>query len=182
MPKVITAKRQEGEVDKAHEYIRTHILFPSGLLGLLAMVIGILALIYQLIMDTYALETFTYSSGLLLTGVLVGLGQTKYQQFLLREYPMYFANRMKTAAQRSTRKVKKTIAEVNIDHKGRGLIPLAYVIGMALFLGLSGLSVWSGALDAMAGFALPWAGFFWAKMFFWKGIISMPSKKGKVGK
>ena len=182
MPKVITAKRQEGEVDKAHEYIRTHILFPSGLLGLLAMVIGILALIYQLIVETYALETFTYSSGLLLTGVLIGLGQTKYQQFLLREYPMYFANRMKTAAQRSTRKAKKTVAEVTIDHKGRGLIPLCYLLGMGVFFGLSGLSVWSGALDAMAAFALPWAGFFWAKMFFWKGIIAMPTKKGKGGK
>ena len=182
MAKVITTKRLEGEVDKAHEYIRTHILFPSGLLGLLAMVVGILALIYQLIVGTYALETFTFSSGLLLLGVIVGWGLTKYQQFLLRDYPAYFASRMKTATQRSLRKAKKPVADVIIDHKGRGLIPLGYVIGIILFLGLSALCVMSGFLDGMAAFALPWAGFFWAKMFFWKGIISPTMKKGKSGK
>lgn len=182
MTKVITAKRREGEAEKAHEYIRTHILFPSGLLGLLAMVVGALALIYQLIVETYALETFLYSSGLLLSGVMVGFGQTKYQQFLLREYPAYFASRMKAAAQRSLRKIKKPASDVTIDHRGRGLVPLWYVIGIILFLGLSTLCVMSGFLDAVAAFAWPWAGFFWAKMFFWKGIIAPPTKKGKGSK
>lgn len=182
MAKVITTKRLEGKVDKAHDYIRTHILFPSGLLGLIAMVVGVLALLYQLIVGTYGWITFTYSSGLLLAGVVVGWGQTKYQQFLLREYPAYFASRMRTAGQRSLHKVKKSIPEVSIDHRGRGLIPLWYVLGIMIFIGLSVGGMLSGALDGLPAFALPWAGFFWAKMFFWKGVIAPPSKKGKGSK
>ena len=179
MAKVITTKRLEGEVEKAQDYVRTHILFPSGMLGLIAMVVGVLALLYQLIVGTYDLHTFTQSSGLLVVGMLIGWGQTKYHQFLLREFPTYFSSRMKSAAQRSLHRAKKQIADVTVSHKGRGLVPLWYVIGIVIFLGLSALSVNSGSLDAMAAFALPWAGFFWAKMFFWKGIIAQPGQKKK---
>ena len=51
---------------------------------------------------------------------------------------------------------------------------------LALAVGLAVLG--GGVVSALAGFALPWAGFFWAKMFFWKGIIQMPTKKGKGGR
>ena len=179
MGKVITTKRLEGELDKAQDYVRTHILFPSSLLGLIAMVVGVLGLLYQLILGTYGWETFTFSSGLLFLGVFVGWGQTTYQKYLLREYPAYFANRMKTAEVRSLRKMKKSASDVSIDHRGRGLIPLWYLLGILMFFGLSVVCVLSGALDGVPAFALPWAGFFWAKMFFWKGVIAPPTKQRK---
>ncbi len=182
MAKVITTKRLEGEVEKAQDYIRTHILFPSSLLGLIGMVVGVLGLLYQLILGTYGWETFTYSSGLLLSGIIVGWGQTKYQQFILRECPAHFASRRRTAGKRSLRKVKKSASEVSFEHRGRGLIPFWYALGILMFIGVSVACVWSGALDGLPAFALPWAGFFWAKMFFWKGVIAPPSKKGKSGK
>ena len=182
MAKVITTKRLESEVEKAHDYLRTHVLFPSGLLGLIAMVVGVLGLLYQLILGTYSWETFTFSSGLLFLGVVVGWGQTKYQQFLLREFPAHFASRMRTAGPRTLRKVKKAPPEVNVEHKGRGLIPFAYVLGIVLFIGLSIGAVFTGALDGLPAFALPWAGFFWAKMFFWKGIVAPTNKKGQRGR
>jgi hypothetical protein len=177
MPKIITAKRQEGESEKANEFVRTYILMPSSLLGLIAMVVGVLALGYQLLAGTYGWETFLYSSGLLVCGVLLGIGHTKYQQYLLREFPGYFANRMKTYAQRSLHKAKKTAADVEIEHRGRGLIPLCYVLGIGLLLGLSGLSVSTGFLDGLPAFFLPWAGYFWAKLFFWKGLVLAPRTK-----
>ncbi len=182
MAKVITTKRLEGGIDKAHDYIRTHILFPSSLLGLIAMVVGVLGLLYQLIMGTYRWETFTFSSGLLLLGVIVGWGVTKYQKFILREYPTFFSSRLRTGAQRSFRKMKKSTPEVSIDHRGRGLIPFFYLLGISTFVGLSVACIFSGALDGLPAFALPWAGFFWAKMFFWKGVIAPPSKIKKGGK
>jgi len=182
MAKVITNKRLEGDIDKAQDYIRTHILFPSSLLGLIAMVVGVLGLLYQLILGTYGWETFSFSSGLLLAGVILGWGVTKYQKFILREYPTYFSSRMKTAAQRSLRKLKKSAPDVSIDHRGRGLIPLWYLLGILTFIGLSVACIVSGALDGLPAFALPWAGFFWAKMFFWKGVIAPPSKIKKSGK
>ena len=182
MAKVITTKRLAGDIDKAHDYIRTHVLFPSSLLGLIAMVVGVLGLLYQLIMGTYGWETFSFSSGLLLIGVLLGWGVTKYQKFILREYPTFFSSRMRSGAQRSFRKMKKSTPEISIDHRGRGLIPLFYLLGILMFIGLSIACIYSGALDGIPAFALPWAGFFWAKMFFWKGVIATPSKVKKGGK
>ena len=58
MGKMITAKRKDNEGEQAQLYIKTHILFPAGLMGLLAMVIGIVALVYQLIIETYDEWTF----------------------------------------------------------------------------------------------------------------------------
>ena len=182
MAKVITAKRVESDIDKAHDYIRTHILFPSSLLGLIAMVVGVLGLLYQLIMGTYVLETFTFSSGLLLVGVSLGWGVTKYQKFILREYPTFFPSRVKTGAQRSFRKMKKAAPEVSLDHPGRGLVPVFYLLGIIALVGLSVYCVFVGVLDGLPAFALPWAGFFWAKMFFWKGVIAPPSKIKKGGR
>jgi hypothetical protein len=179
MPKVITARRQEDETDKAQEYVRTYILFPSSLLGLIAVVVGVIALGVQMWSGTYGWETFTYSSGLIVAGVLLGLMQTKYQQYLLREFPGYFANRMKAYTQRSLRKAKKAVSEIEIEHRGRGFVPLWYGLGILLVLTLSGLAVATGFLGPVAAFALPWAGYFWAKMFFWKGLVLPPGHRGR---
>ncbi len=179
MPKVITARRQDDETEKAQEFVRTYILFPSSLLGLIAIVVGVIALGFQLWSGTYGWETFTYSSGLIVAGVLLGLIQTKYQQYLLREFPGYFANRMKAYTQRSIRKAKKAVSDVSIEHRGRGLVPLWYLLGIVTFFTLSGFAVATGFLEPVAAIALPWAGYFWAKMFFWKGLVLPPGHKGK---
>ena len=179
MPKVITAKRLDDESDKAQEFVRTYILFPASLLGLITIVVGVIALGVQLWSGTYGWETFTYSSGLIVSGVLLGLIQTKYQQYLLREFPGYFANRMKAYTQRSIRKAKKAVSDITIEHRGRGLIPLGYLLGIIALLTLSGLAVITGFIEPVAAIVLPWAGYFWAKMFFWKGLVLPPGRKGK---
>jgi len=179
MAKIITVKRKEGEADRAQNYIRTRILFPSGLLGLLAMVIGIFALIYQLIIGTYDVFTFAQSTGLLVAGIILGWGQTSYHKFILREHPGFFASRMKNAGQRSLQRMKKQAAEVELEHPGRGLVPLFYCAGIALLIGLSVWSISSESLDYMAAFFLPWAGFFWGKLFSWRKIIPPTGKLAK---
>lgn len=179
MPKVITARRLDDESDKAQEFVRTYILFPASLLGLITIVVGVIALGVQLWSGTYGWETFTYSSGLIVSGVLLGLIQTKYQQYLLREFPGYFANRMKAYTQRSIRKAKKAVSDITIEHRGRGLIPLGYLLGIIALLTLSGLAVITGFIEPVAAIVLPWAGYFWAKMFFWKGLVLPPGRKGK---
>ena len=89
---------------------------------------------------------------------------------------------MRTATQRSVQKARKAAAESPVEHRGRGLIPLWYLLGIVVFIGLSIVTVFAGFVDPVPAFALPWAGYFWAKMFFWKGIILPPAKKGKKGK
>lgn len=179
MPKVITVKRKEGEAEKAQNYVRSHILFPAGLMGLLAIVIGVIALVYQLIIETYDVYTFGQSSGLIVAGILLGWGQTRYHKFILRYHPEFFASRMKMTGQRSLPRMKKQIGEVTLDHPGRGLVPLFYLLGIGLLIGLSVWSFSSGSLDYMAAFSLPWAGFFWGKLFSWRGIVDPPTRKTK---
>ena len=180
MGKIITAQRKENEAQLAENYIRTYILFPSGLLGLLAMIIGILALVYQLFVETYDEWTFIKSSGLMLAGILLGWGQTRYHRYLFRAFPEFWASRMRSSNSRGVqrlRKASKASAEVELQHAGRALVPVAYVLGIAGLIGLSAWSFSSGSLDYMAAFALPWAGFFWGKLFTWRSVI--PPLTGK---
>lgn len=179
MAKIITTKRKEGEFERAQNYIRTRILFPSGLLGLLAMVIGVFALIYQLIIGTYDTSTFAQSSGLLVAGIILGWGQTSYHKFILREHPEFFASRMQSAGQRSPHRMKKQPNEAELKHPGRGLVPFFYCAGIALLMGLSVWSISLESLDYMAAFFLPWAGFFWGKLFSWRKIIVPQGKSTK---
>lgn len=171
MGKIITAKRKENEAQLAENYIRTYILFPSGLLGLLAMIIGILALVYQLFIETYDEWTFAKSSGLMVAGIVLGWGQTRYHRYLFHEFPEFWAGRMRSSNARGTQRLKKVSAEVELRHAGRSLVPVAYVLGIGCLIGLSTWSFTSGSLDYMAAFALPWAGFFWAKLFTWRRVI-----------
>lgn len=178
MGKIITAQRKENVAQLAENYIRTYILFPSGLLGLLAMVIGVVALVYQLVIGTYDEWTFLTSSGLMVAGIVLGWGQTRYHRYLFRAFPEFWASRMRSSNTRGAQRFKKASTEVELQHTGRSLVPLAYVLGIG---GLIGLSVWSfnaGSLDYMAAFVLPWAGFFWGKLFTWRSVIPpLTSKK-----
>ncbi len=178
MGKIITAHRKENVAQLAENYIRTYILFPSGLLGLLAMIIGILALVYQLFLETYDEWTFITSSGLMVAGILLGWGQTRYHRYLFREFPEFWASRMRSSHTRGVQRLKKASVEVELQHAGRSLVPFAYVLGIGCLIGLSAWSLSSDSLDYMAAFALPWAGFFWGKLFTWRSVIPpLTSKK-----
>ncbi len=179
MGKIITVRRTEGEGDRAQQYVRSYILFPSGLMGLLTMVIGILSLVYQLIIETYNEMTFVQSSGLIFIGIVLGWGVTQYHKYILREHPAFFASRMKKMTQGGPPKPRKSTSEVELIHRGRSLVPLWYFIGISLLLGLSLWSMSTDSLDYMAAAALPWAGFFWGKLFSWRKVIPpiAPEKK-----
>jgi len=45
------------------------------------------------------------------------------------------------------------------------------MVGLAILLAGSMLSVLYGAVHPIAACFLPWAGFFWAKLFFWKSML-----------
>lgn len=171
MPKLVTLKRQESEVEKAHEYVKTHMLVPASVLGLVCVVSSAAALVYQFITETYGVRALEETTGLLAAGALLGWGQTRYHRYLLREFPGHFANRLRVFERTGTKKTKKDVAAVVLDHPGRSLVPLFYVLGVGVLLGLSGFSVAGGSVDKVAAFLMPWAGFFWAKLFFWRKVL-----------
>jgi hypothetical protein len=172
MPKIITSRRRESEYDKALEYVKGHILFPSGLLGLIFMVAGMASLAYQYMVISYGWRTFVESLGLLFMGGLFGWVQTRYHQYVLREYPGYFASRMRLYSRSGQRRLRKELPRWELVHQGRQWVPLAYILGIGLLLGISAWSAVVGQTYYLAAFLMPWAGFFWARMFFWRGVLT----------
>lgn len=175
MPKIITARRLGNETELARDYVKTHILFPSGLLGLIFMIAGTASLIYQYMGETYGWPTFIQSTGLLVMGGLLGWAQTRYHRYLLQEHPEHFAERQRVFTRAAHKRSRREAPAGPPAHRGQGLVPLYYVLGAMGLLGLSAAVVMRGQVFPIAAFLLPWAGFFWAKMFFWRGVI----KQGK---
>jgi hypothetical protein len=38
--------------------------------------------------------------------------------------------------------------------------------------GASAVTILYGNVDALPALLMPWAGFYWAKLFFWRGVVS----------
>jgi hypothetical protein len=177
MPKIITSRRREGMHDKALEYVKSHILFPSGLLGLIFMVSGMSALAYQFMALTYDAKTFLESVGLLAMGAVLGWVQTRYHQYVLRHDPGYFAERMRVYSKTGPKRHRRELSAPAVEHRGKRFIPLYYLLGVGFLVGASAWTAVVGSTYYVAAFLMPWAGFFWAKMFFWRGVLE--ELKGK---
>jgi hypothetical protein len=171
MPKLVTAKRLEGEQEKAREYVRSHILFPSSVLGLIFMLAGAGTLILQFVGDRYGWWTFLQSTGLIAFGALLGWGQTRYHRYLLINHPSHFANRMKPGAVKGKAATKAVLLPTS-DHPGRPWVPWLYAAGILGLFGAGALAVAVGQVYFAAGFTLPWAGFFWAKLYSWRDLFA----------
>lgn len=172
MAKLVKEWRSEDIRTQARQYVKTYILLPSGFLGLVCMLGGIGTLGYQLIAsDTYTWTTFTTSSALLLLGGLCGWLQTRYHRYLFETVPGVFAARMRTAVQRTQRKPKAETAAPSITHRGRALVPVAYVAGIGLLMGSSLWAIVYGSMDGVPAILMPWAGFYWSKLFFWRSVV-----------
>ena len=98
--------------------------------------------------------------------------QTRYHRYLFETVPEVFAARMRTAVQRSQRKAKPEPVVPAIHHHGRKLVPAAYLAGAGLLLGSSFWAISYGSMDPLPSVLMPWAGFHWSKLFFWRRVIS----------
>jgi hypothetical protein len=171
--KLVTVWRNEDIQAQARQYVRSYILFPSGLMGLVCMVAGIGSLGYQLIASsTYTWTTFLTSSGLIILGASCGWAQTRYHRYLLATVPEVFAARIRSAVTRNQKKKKGESAIPEIRHPGRQFVPVAYILAAALLLAASGWAMFDGSVDPVPAVLMPWAGFYWGKLFFWRGIVS----------
>ena len=172
MSKLVTVKQQEGQSAKATAYIKAYMLFPAGILGLISMVGGVGALGYQLIAtDTYSWDTFLQSSGLLMLGGVLGWLQTTYHRWILRHRPEVFAARMRQPMLKKSGRPKRDAGASQDSPSGSPWAPVAYMAGLVLLLFGSTIAVLYGAVYPVAAYFLPWAGFFWAKLFFWRTVL-----------
>ena len=79
---------------------------------------------------------------------------------------------MRTAVQRTQRKAKAEPLIPAIDHPGRKLVPVAYLAGIAVLVSSSFSGMVYGSMDALPAILMPWAGFYWGKLFFWRGMVN----------
>ena len=171
MPKIITAHHHETEQEKAREYVKTFILFPSSLLGLIFMVAGGAAVLYQFFTMSYGWRTFLETTALLVLGGVLGWAQTRYHRYVFANHPDHFAARVRSFARRGQKRGRKEAPSVPLEHRGRRYVPFAYAAGVLLIVAAASAVSMTGHSYALSAFFLPWAGFFWAKMFFWRGVL-----------
>jgi hypothetical protein len=171
MPKLVTVLRPEKIQEQARYYVRSYILFPAGVVGLVCMIGGIGSLGYQLLANhTYTWLTFLSSSVLLVIGAFCGWAQTRYHRYLFATFPEVYAARMRTAVVQRSKKAKAEPVP-SIDHPGRGFVPAISIAGAVLILGASASAIVRNDLDPLPALLMPWAGFYWAKLFGWRGVV-----------
>jgi len=172
MPKLVTVLRPEKIDEQARHYVRSHILLPAGTIGLISMVGGIGALGYQLLAShTYSWVTFLSSSILIAVGAACGLAQARYHRYLFKTFPEVYAAKLRTAVAQRTRKTKPEPDVPFIEHPGRGFVTAISIAGAVLIFGASAAAFMRGDLDLLPSVLVPWAGFFWAKLFCWRGVV-----------
>ncbi|HSL03906.1 MAG TPA: hypothetical protein VK901_10260 [Nitrospiraceae bacterium] len=172
MPKLVTVLRPEKIDEQARYYVRSHILLPAGTIGLVTMVGGVGALGYQLVANhTYSWVTFLSSSVLIAVGASYGFGQARYHRYLFKTFPEIYAAKMRTAVAQRNRKAKAEPEVPTIEHPGRGFVTGISIAGAALIFGASAAGFMYGDLDLLPALLVPWAGFYWAKLFCWRGVV-----------
>lgn len=172
MPKLINVHHPHHTMQQAQEYVKTHILLPSGLLGLVCVIGAVGGLGYQwLSIDSYTWDTFYQSSGLFMLGVGLGAALTLYQRYLLREFPEVLAARMKKGLNRQRGKLSKRLDATTIEHPGRQFVPLAYLLGVMILIGGTIAASAYGRVSVVAALLMPWAGFYWVRLFLWRRVI-----------
>jgi len=172
MPKLVTVLRP-GKIDEqARYYVRSHILLPAGTIGLICMVGGVGSLGYQLLVNhTYSWVTFLTSSILLAVGALCGWGQARYHRYLFTAFPEVYAARMRTAVAQRNRKGRAEPEVPTIEHPGRAFVTAISIAGATLIFGASAVAIIYGELDPIPAVIVPWAAFYWAKLFCWRGVV-----------
>jgi hypothetical protein len=172
MPKLVTVLRPEKIDEQARYYVRSHILLPAGTIGLISMVGGIGSLAYQLLVNhTYSWVTFLSSSVLIAVGASCGFAQARYHRYLFKTFPEVYAAKMRTAVAQRSRKAKAEPEVPTIEHPGRGFVTALSIAGAALLFSSSAAAYMYGDLDLLPALLVPWAGFYWAKLFCWRGVV-----------
>ncbi len=172
MPKLVTVLRPEKIEEQARNYIRSHILLPAGMVGLVCMIGGVGSLGYQLLVNhTYSWLTFLTSSALLVVGALCGWAQARYHRYLFTSFPEVYAARMRTAVAQRSKKAKAEPEVPPTEHPGRGFVTATSIAGAALIFGASVAAIVRGDLDPLPAVLVPWAAFYWAKLFSWRGVV-----------
>ena len=192
MPKLVTVLRPEKIEEQARDYVRSRILLPAGTIGLVCLVGGALfgpgywirmQVPLHLKDDSEPQPDLAVVKGrprdfrdhprsaLLVVGALCGWAQARYHRYLFTTFPQVYAARLRTAVAQQSKKAKAEPEVPSIEHPGRAFVTAISIAGAALIFSASAVAIIRGDLDPLPAVLVPWAGFYWAKLFCWRGVV-----------
>ena len=171
MPKILTARRREDERERARLYLKSRLMLPTIPLGMVTLLAGYADVVLMWIQDQLTPRALLGSTILFLCGAVWGWGHARYERYLLGTCPEYFARKQKLLnAAKEYKRVKRDVPATGPLHPGRRFALAMYVVGIASQAGIS--LYYLGHMGVYAAIFLPWAGYFNAKVIFWRSLFT----------
>jgi len=166
MVRIATVKKAKDERQKATQYIKAALIYPSAFLGLISLILGYGALIYLMIKGGF-LANIVYSSFVLLgLGVFLGWLQYRYQRFLFDSYPEYYAGKQRQNESIRSGQTRKVGVVEKPSHRGRKAVPYVYLAGYAA--AITTIVIYARELNSVSAIFLLLAGLYNARFLSWK--------------
>jgi len=171
MPKIVTAKRREGEIERARLYLKSRLMFPTIPLGMVALLAGYGGVAMMWFQDELTPGALLGSTLLFAFGAVLGWAHARYERYLVQACPEYLAQKHKfLQAVKELKRAKRDVPSAPPDHGRRRLVLAAYAVGLCAQLGIT--AYYLDQLGVYPAFFLPWAGYFNAKVIAWRGLFT----------
>lgn len=171
MPKIVTARRREDERERARLYLKSRLMLPTIPLGMVALLAGYGDMAVMWFQDELMPPVLMGSAILFFGGAVWGWGHARYERYLVATCPEYLARKQKMLdAAKDYKKVRRDTPAAGPDHPGRRFVLAMYVVGILAQCGVT--LYYLGQMGAYAAIFLPWAGYFNAKVIFWRELFT----------
>lgn len=171
MPKIVTARRREDERDRARLYLKSRLMLPTIPLGMVALLAGYGDMALMWMQDELTPSALLAGTILFFCGAVWGWGHAWYERYLTVTCPEYLARKQKILdAARDYKKAKRDVSTAGPAHPGRRFVLALYGLGILSQCGIT--LYYFSQVGAYAAIFLPWAGYFNAKVIFWRELFT----------
>jgi hypothetical protein len=171
MPKIVTARRREDERERARSYLKSRLMLPTIPLGMVTLLAGYGDMAVMWMQDELTPPALLGSTVLFFCGAGWGWGHARYERYLVAACPEYLARKQKLLdAAKDYRKVKRDVPTTGPGHPGRRFALAMYAVGVLAQCGIT--LYYLGQVGTYAAIFLPWAGYFNAKVIFWRELFT----------
>ena len=171
MPKIVTARHREDVRERARLYLKSRIMMPTIPLGMVGLLAGYGGVAWMWVQDELTPDVLTGSTALFFWGAAWGWGHARYERYLVATCPEHLARKQKILeAAKDYKKTRRDAPSAGPTHPGRRFVLAMYVVGILAQFGITGYYL--GKIGAYAAIFLPWAGYFNAKVIFWRELFT----------
>ena len=145
-------------------------MLPTIPLGMVALLAGYGDMAMMWMQDELSPRALLGSTILFGWGAVWGWGHARYERYLVATCPEYLARKQKVLdAAKEYKKVRRDAPVAGPDHPGRRFALVLYVVGIIALCGAT--LYYLGQIGAYAAIFLPWAGYFNAKVIYWRDLF-----------